>query len=283
VTKWLVLGCACIVVGCGEDAYRPEFSEREAQSSECPTGGSVLLVDGSPQMTVCNGADGSPGAPGADGAPGRDGAVGPVGATGPVGRTGEAGVASEGVRALATRVDALRANLVAIQCSDGNTIGFGSGTVSTDGTVLTAAHVAADLRTHECEVFDMDVDHAVWLGSVTKVAWGPRGRDVANLTVDWEGTPPEGLTPVQHPPALGEMVMASGHPDVLAALQLSPGFVTATGADEFGDAWSNAFLADYSSAGGGSGGAIFDSDCQWIGIHVGGFEDGLELSVALPF
>jgi len=280
VTKWLVLGCACVVVGCGEDAYRPEFSEREALSSECPTGGSVLLVDGSPEMTVCNGADGIPGAPGADGAPGRDGAQGPAGPIGPV---GEAGAASEGVRWLATRVDALRANLVAIQCSDGRTIGFGSGTVSTDGTVLTAAHVAADLDDYECEVFDIDVDHAVWLGSVSAVAWSPLGRDVANLTVDWAVTPPGGLTPVQKPPQLGEMVMASGHPDVLAALQLSPGFVTATGAHEFGNAWSNAFLADYSSAGGGSGGAIFDSDCQWIGIHVGGFEDGLELSVALPF
>jgi len=283
VTKWLVLGCACAVVGCGDEAYRPEFSEREAPSNECPAGGSVLLVDGVPQMTVCNGANGSPGEPGADGAPGRDGGEGPPGPIGPTGRAGEASEGSEGVRWLATQVDALRANLVAIQCSNGDTISFGSGTISTDGTVVTASHVTPDLNRNDCEVFDIDVDHAVWLGSVRSIARSQLGRDVANLTVDWEETPPEGITPVQSPPGLGEMVMASGHPDVLAALQLSPGFVTATGAHEFGNAWSNAFLADYSSAGGGSGGAIFNSNGQWIGIHVGGFEDGLELSVALPF
>jgi hypothetical protein len=42
-------------------------------------------------------------------------------------------------------------------------------------------------------------------------------------------------------------------------------------------------MSDYSPTGGGSGGAIFNADCEWVGIHVGDFSDGSENSIALPF
>jgi hypothetical protein len=42
-------------------------------------------------------------------------------------------------------------------------------------------------------------------------------------------------------------------------------------------------MTDYASSGGGSGGPVFNADCEWIGLHVGGFSNGPELSIALPF
>jgi hypothetical protein len=105
---------------------------------------------------------------------------------------------------------------------------------------------------------------------------------VANLTVDW-GDPTEGLTPVQKPPRLGEMVMASGIPDVLAALQLSPGFVTATGAHEFGNAWSNAFPGGLLVCPGAAAGAPSLIRTASGSASMSALRDGLELSVALPF
>jgi hypothetical protein len=79
------------------------------------------------------------------------------------------------------------------------------------------------------------------------------------------------------------MVVATGHPNALQSIQYSSGFVTAVDLTEMGAEWAGAFMADYSSNAGGSGGAIFNADCEWVGIHVGGFSDGFETSIALPF
>jgi hypothetical protein len=47
--------------------------------------------------------------------------------------------------------------------------------------------------------------------------------------------------------------------------------------------WSEAFVTDAASSGGGSGGPVFDADAAWVGIHVGSTGDlGLELSIQLP-
>jgi hypothetical protein len=78
--RWLALGSVCLLAACGGDSnYHPEFSEAEAGAFECPGGGKVLLVDGEPQMTVCNGADG---ADGVNGVNGVNGAQGPKGGPG---------------------------------------------------------------------------------------------------------------------------------------------------------------------------------------------------------
>jgi S1-C subfamily serine protease len=303
MNKSLMLGfvCSLTAAACGGDDAYPEFAQRDATGDECPQGGTVLLVDGRTQATVCDGEDGTPGAmgvPGERGEDGTDGTPGTQGAAGPAGLQGGAGTsASAEVVELASCVSALRSNMVVIQCATGvvDDLGtpddpaddvplfdFGSGTVTPQGTIITAGHVVTDAVAFPCDVFDVDVNHVALLGSVT--AETPDGLlDVATLGVDWEGVPPTGVPPVVSPPSLGDMTMATGHPNVLDAIQISPGFVTATNVSEFGEVWDNAFLADYSSNGGGSGGAVFNADCEWIGVHVGGFADGLELSIAMPF
>lgn len=300
MNKSLMLGFVCVLTGaagCGGDDPYPEFAQRDATGDECPQGGTVLLVDGQPQATVCDGADGTPGAVGAVGAPGtsgEDGADGLPGAQGQPGAAGPAGAsglqgdagppASAEVAELAACVSALRSNMVVIQCATDtvDVFDFGSGTITPQGTIITAEHVVTDAVAFPCDVFDVDVDHVTFLGTVTSET--PDGLlDVATLAVDWEGVPPAGVPPIVNPPNLGDMTMATGHPNVLSALQIAPGFVTATNVSEFGDVWDDAFLADYSSNGGGSGGAVFNADCEWIGVHVGGFTDGLELSIAMPF
>jgi hypothetical protein len=85
----LMVMCACG----GDDPYKPEFSARSATAAECASGGSVFLVDGKEQMSVCNGADGKNGARGADGSDGVDGENGQQGLPGQRGATGASGVA----------------------------------------------------------------------------------------------------------------------------------------------------------------------------------------------
>lgn len=272
------------VLACGGgDAGEPELSTRAASAAECPAGGTVMQLDGEDKATICNGVDGAEGAPGAPGAVGARGERGETGAPGATGSTGASGVSgAEDVVETISCISAKRASLVGIQCTDGVTIGFGSGTVTQLGQVYTAAHVVADIATMTCSIFDIDVDHATLLGTVTDAV--PDGVfDAAALNVSWVGAPPAGISPVSASPGLGDMVVATGHPQALRALHYSTGYVTAVGVTEMGTDWAGAFMADYASNGGGSGGAIFNQGCEWIGIHVGGFSDGFESSIALPF
>lgn len=75
----------------GGDASAPVISERDATTDECVAGGTVLVIDGKDDATVCNGADGKTGKTGATGA---DGADGQTGATGPRGATGATGASA---------------------------------------------------------------------------------------------------------------------------------------------------------------------------------------------
>jgi hypothetical protein len=287
------------LLGCGGgDAHEPELSTREATDEECAAGGTVMQLDGEDKVTVCNGAngqDGAQGAPGGVGSSGEKGDTGARGATGSTGTNGSTGAPGQqgqqgpvGASTAAEVAEAIscisgkKASLVGIQCTDGVTFAFGSGTVTQSGQVITAQHVVADIATHPCTIFDIDVDHVTMIGTVLDAVPDPV-FDSAALNVSWVGVAPAGIAVVSAPPALGELVVSTGHPDALLALQYSSGFVTAVDIVEMGPAWSGAFMADYSSAGGGSGGAIFNADCEWIGIHVGGFTDGLESSIALPF
>lgn len=279
----------------GGDPAELDVSQREATGAECQDGGLVLSVDGEEQPAICNGAngeDGALGAPGADGAQGDPGERGATGARGVSGTPGTNGIngtpGTEGLSATAQVAETIscingkRASLVAIQCDDGTILETGSATVTLSGQVFTAGHVVANLANTVCNVFDVDVDHVTMLGAVT--GFTPVGTfDAAVVDVAWAGAIPAGIPSVVRSPALGELVVSTGHPNALVALQYSSGFVTAVGINEMGTSWAGAFMADYSSNGGGSGGAVFNADCEWVGIHVGGFTNGLETSIALPF
>jgi hypothetical protein len=70
----------------------------EPTVTECPTGGIVIIVDGT-RYPVCNGADGINGVDGAPGGAGPAGPVGPTGANGANGTDGQNGTnGSDGAR-----------------------------------------------------------------------------------------------------------------------------------------------------------------------------------------
>jgi hypothetical protein len=85
------------------------FTEVQATTQECPTGGYVLVVATDTQgngeycltdrnqqsMIVCNGATGAKGSTGAQGATGATGATGAAGATGATGQTGATGATGQ--------------------------------------------------------------------------------------------------------------------------------------------------------------------------------------------
>jgi hypothetical protein len=273
----------------GGDPAQLDVSQREATAEECENGGLVLTINGEEEPAICNGvkgADGSPGASGAKGAKGDAGAQGAPGAVGATGSTGASGQAGASAAAELSQtiscISAKRASLVAVQCTDGVTTEIGSGTVTLSGQVFTAGHVVANIATLPCSIFDVDVDHSTIIGTVTNVV--PNAvYDAAVLNVSWVGVTPAGIPTVVAPPALGDLVVSTGHPDALFALQYAAGFVTAVNVNEMAANWAGAFMADYSSNSGGSGGAVFNADCEWVGIHVGGFSDGFETSIALPF
>jgi hypothetical protein len=299
IRKFAAAGvCLGLSSGCGGDSAELDVAQREATVAECAHGGLVLSFNGEEQPAVCNGANGVAGEDGEDGAQGPVGVQGDTGATGAPGAVGASGAngtdgspgapGNPGLSAAAQVAETIscisgkRSSLVAIQCDDGVVIELGSGTVTLSGQVFTAAHVVANLASASCTVFDADADHATVIGTVLSAEPDPT-LDSAVVTVSWAGTTPAGIAAVQRPPALGEMVVATGHPNALSAIQYSSGFVTSVNVIEMGADWAGAFMADYSSNGGGSGGAIFNADCEWVGIHVGGFSDGLETSIALPF
>jgi S1-C subfamily serine protease len=270
----------------GGDPAQLDVSQREATAEECENGGLVLALNGEEEPAICNGvpgADGSPGAPGMKGDAGARGAPGAVGATGSTGPSGQAGAsAAAELSQTISCISSKRHSLVGIQCTDGVTAELGSGTVTPSGQVFTAGHVVASIATLPCSIFDVDVDHSTLIGTVTNVV-PDAVYDAAVLNVSWVGATPAGIPTVVAPPALGELVVSTGHPDALFALQYAAGFVTAVNVNELAANWAGAFMADYSSNSGGSGGAVFNADCEWIGIHVGGFSDGFETSIALPF
>lgn len=287
---------AFLALACGSEDPAARYEVRDATSSECEFGGYVLVVDDG-DFKSCNGAPGPEGAVGETGfgergpagEPGADGEDGVAGPSGSNGLPGVSGLnASVQAEAFISCVSEKRRSMVGIQCPgpEPETFGFGSGTVDEAGNVITALHVVSDaegLPVAGCDIFDIDVDRLALVGSVSLSTPDATGLDITSLTIDWLGEPPIGLTRVVNPPSLGDFVASIGHPSALISINITSGFVTATGVQEFGEIWTDAFMGDYASSGGGSGAAIFNSDCEWIGVHVGGFEDGLEISIGLPF
>jgi S1-C subfamily serine protease len=246
--------------------------------------------EGEPGATGETGATGEPGAKGEKGDPGDPGAMGLQGLRG---QDGEDGVdVVNVVGRIAEKAD----SLVIVQCSaDGQSFRLGSGTKTTNGTVITADHVVNDMAS--CDIFSEAP--ITLLGSAT-VFSQEDDRDQAELDVTWtdagEGIP--GLTPalgVQ--PEVGAFVVVVGHPGVGASIflehQYTTGFVTSADPSDtlqnlgWGQYWNRGYATDAVAWHGNSGGPVFDEDGTWIGILVGAFNGGPEnegpdLSLVLP-
>lgn len=72
---------AGLLLACGQ-ADSQTVEVRDAESEECPAGGTVLLLGGEAQATICNGAEGPTGAQGEVGEVGAEGDPGQAASTG---------------------------------------------------------------------------------------------------------------------------------------------------------------------------------------------------------
>jgi S1-C subfamily serine protease len=178
--------------------------------------------------------------------------------------------------------------------TDGDITGYGTATKTLDGSVITAFHVidgCSSLTFTQGSPLD-----PVVLGT----ALGPfdavqplEGRDLAIVgEISWTeaGLALAGLDPIWDFTAeLGELTLTVGMPAFFFDAQFAPGFITSptleNSLEYFGRTieWSEAFVTDAATAGGASGGPVFDSDGRWVGIHVGASTDtALELSIQIP-
>jgi S1-C subfamily serine protease len=289
-------------VACGADPAQLDVSQREATGAECANGGLVLVLDGEEQPAVCNGArgaDGQDGVDGASGIPGRDGASGSRGLTGATGERGASGANGADPSAMVEAIANSAGAIVIVECTDGVITGYGSGTKTTTGTVITAEHVTNAMTT--CSVYS-EAPVTV-LGAATFVS--QRGaRDQVELTVSWNATGEavQGLIPhLNVAPSLGALVAVVGNPSLYdgSALehQYTTGLVTATNLASTlstvpllagkATSWESSWSTDAVAWHGNSGGPVFNAAGEWVGILVGAFNggpdnEGPDLSIVLP-
>lgn len=239
---------------------------------------------------------GAQGETGAQGEKGDKGDPGEPGEAGLRGLPGEAGADGLDVVNVVGQIAEMASALVIVQCSeDGENFRLGSGTKTTNGTVITAEHVVDDMTS--CDIFSEAP--IVLLGTAT--AFTQEGvRDQAELDVTWtaKGREVEGIEPalgVQ--PEVGAFVVVVGHPGVGASIflehQYTTGYVTSADPGDtlrnlgWGRYWERGYATDAVAWHGNSGGPVFDENGTWIGILVGAFNgsetnEGPDLSLVLP-
>jgi len=191
------------------------------------------------------------------------------------------------------------ASVVIVECTDGTSFWDASGTKTTAGTVLTAQHAVEGMT--GCELYS--AAPVTLLGTMLSSAQKGE-RDAAELQVEWtaQGALLPGLEPqLETAPQIGDLVTVVGYPALYDGLtferQYTTGFVTATNLRSTFEAvpalqgrdvsWAQAWSTDAVVWHGNSGGPVFDSNGDWIGILVGGFNatrhnEGPDLSVVLP-
>lgn len=185
--------------------------------------------------------------------------------------------------------------VLTIWCLDANGViqSYGSGTKMDTGELLTAFHVVENCPGGALYAYDDPTSPVGWNVGTIPLVQPVAGRDLAIIgPVTWTttGNAITGLVPVwDWQSVLGELTMTVGYPALFVEPQLSPGYVTQTSIPSTLDLfnmeveWVGAFVTDAASAGGGSGGPVFDAGGNWVGIHVGSSsDDGLELSIQLP-
>lgn len=258
------------------------------------------------------GLSGEQGLTGEQGVDGLDGSTGEVGARGSQGLQGLQGITGEksvDIVDVLTSIGAQSEAIVYVECLLEEGSVHGSGTKTVDGQVITAHHVVED--SEQC--FILHGSPVELLGEVTAVAQLGE-RDQVTLEVDWndEGLAIVGLEPkINARPGLGDFLVVAGHPSVLLERQFTVGSVTSTGLEatfapaaplpegegEGGEVdgtilaeedphpphiyWTNAWATDAISAGGSSGGPVFNSAGEWIGLLVAGFTN-VDLGVVIP-
>jgi S1-C subfamily serine protease len=276
-----------LIVACsGDDGYKPTYSQRSATGSECPTGGTVLVVDGEAQIAACNGARGEMGLSGSPGV------MGPAGIVGPSGED------AEDFSSMTMALAPFAESLVGVLCCEtadpadpDNLCAWGSGVKTALTRVSTARHVVDGMTV--CEI--VSGTSTTVLGTSTEILVSAEA-DLAQIEVASLSGP---VVPsvVAYQPELGEPVIVVGQPDTALGPayenQYTFGHVTAKRLDDTLNAaeitdWPNAFSIDAVAWHGNSGSAVFNEDGVCIGLLVGGLNGGPEnagpdTSIVLPF
>ncbi|HEX9622166.1 MAG TPA: trypsin-like peptidase domain-containing protein [Polyangiaceae bacterium] len=286
----------------GEQGSRGEQGEAGLRGQRGPRG-----EQGEPGLQGEQGSQGEQGEQGSQGEQGEQGEQGPQGEQGEQGPQGEQGEqgpqgepgepgppGSSAISALALLIEPQAEAVFAVICVVGvDSVGYGTGTKTSGGDIITAFHVIDG-----CDSLlfvDGSPPTATLLGqSATIDAVQPvAGRDLAVIqNVAWTvaGDAIAGIAPVfDYAVTLAELTMTVGLPAGFFDRQFTAGYVTAPTIPEalelFGASveWSEAFVTDAAAAGGASGAPVFNDQGAWIGIHVGSSSDeSLELSIQLP-
>jgi S1-C subfamily serine protease len=188
---------------------------------------------------------------------------------------------------------------VIVECIEDQLVGHGTGTKTDTGTIITAQHVVEDMSV--CRVYSESP--IVLLGTVSSRARFGR-RDEVELTMDWTaaGLAVAGIAPQRRViPSVGDLVTVVGHPGVydglalehqyttgsVTAINLRATLTTVPALEDVAASWEQSWSTDAVAWHGNSGGPVFDSDGNWIGILVGGLNGGMynsgpDLSIVLP-
>jgi S1-C subfamily serine protease len=214
------------------------------------------------------------------------GTQGPAGSSGPQGPSGQPGQPGESfqttTRKLLELLQPKRNGVVNLICGSGS----GTGTRISEDTVITAFHVI-DGET-SCVARSNGLQVAVG-GTLSR---SPGGRDIGYIRNLNFNSPVTIITPTKNAtPMVGDMLVLISHPsDLRSDLQTSLGFVTDDNAQSslgnMAVEWRDAIITDMAAGPGSSGGPIFNSNGEFVGVHVGGFGDqsgGVELNFQLMF
>jgi hypothetical protein len=278
-----------LVAACGtEGKDGTSCSTSEADDGvtlTCSDGTETFIANGSP------GRDGDPGADGQDGAPGVDGLDGTPGADGQDGLDGEDG--RDGVNGASFDLGLWASANLGAANSIVNIVTYNEDLVATGrctGTKVTSTRIitAFQCNGYVLYIYDNGAQVGTAYGS-DAVYYNGAGRDLMELrSVDFspEGNQIPVLTPTTgFIPEVGVPVVNISMPvDLQNTLQVTTGFISDANSEaNFLPEWTDSFIADYAASDGSAGAPVFSANGDWIGIHVGSFYGGLELSVALLF
>jgi len=192
---------------------------------------------------------------------------------------------------LATVMPKTEGAVLDIECDLGDgKIGRGTGTKIAENKIITAHHVVDKAKS--CAFRSNKAIIAA--GGSWDLARS--GRDIAIIDPkdligsSWSSLP--SITPkIGFKPKIGQQLLLVSLPaNINTDKQYSFGRVTddqvnaslQAAAGHPGN-WKNAFMTDMAAAGGSSGAPVFNAQGEFIAIHVGGYDNGLELNLQLAF
>jgi hypothetical protein len=219
---------------------------------------------------------------------GQKGETGEKGDKGAIGEKGEAGaIGVDSIKDIVTGLQKYKPSILDIKCNDGDSAWRGTGTKVENGQILTAHHVLENAI--ECDYYSNNVriggggsfnqSNARDLIFIYDINWTEEGEKLNEVPINYS-----------YFPIVGDLLIGMTHPGFYEdTIQTTISFVAAESMSEYerdtyADYWYNAFTTtDAATAGGSSGGPIFDSNGDIVAILVGGSVDkSLELAIVLP-